>query len=345
MFDFILKKSIKKNKNNTIKRRWKKYSVKKREKKPFIIKNRTKKGGVNIKKLNCSPIVENKTVNKNSCFTPEIIIQLKDAYNKRHENDKIVSKKPNDIWKELSYKMDHCNEEFCWLEKLDKETKEKVKNYFSPKHPKEWIENPNEWLSNEDILAVLRQYEQKYKEFKFLGPSMIDFDKVLENNNCVENELCHFSLEKMIENKKSKIGIIFNLDDHTKSGSHWVSLFIDIPEKVIFYFDSAGAKIPLEIKVFKDRVIEQGMKLQNKINFVYHDNEDNDHQQGNTECGMYSLFFIITMLTGNFINSMLTGNTDIKTNLSLEDKLLLFQKKKIDDESISQYRKIYFNAP
>ena len=37
-------------------------------------------------------------------------------------------------------------------------------------------------------------------------------------------EICNFNLNKMIKNKK-KIGFIFNLDPHTKGGSHWVSMF------------------------------------------------------------------------------------------------------------------------
>ena len=38
----------------------------------------------------------------------------------------------------------------------------------------------------------------------------------------------------------NKIGIIFNTDPHNKSGSHWISLFIDVKKKIICFFDSVG---------------------------------------------------------------------------------------------------------
>ena len=36
----------------------------------------------------------------------------------------------------------------------------------------------------------------------------------------------------------NKIGVIFNLDKHDQSGSHWVAMFIDLENKFFFYFDS-----------------------------------------------------------------------------------------------------------
>ena len=47
---------------------------------------------------------------------------------------------------------------------------------FTPYKPTEWEKNPVEWLSNFDILNVLKQYEEKYSDFKFIGPTPIDFN-------------------------------------------------------------------------------------------------------------------------------------------------------------------------
>jgi hypothetical protein len=49
---------------------------------------------------------------------------------------------------------------------------------------------------------------------------------------------------------------------------------------------------------------------------------------------MYSLFFIITMLT---------GIVEETTKLSLAKKIKLFKGGKIPDEYIEQYRNVYFN--
>ena len=64
---------------------------------------------------------------------------------------------------------------------------------------------------------------------------------------------------------KNKIAIVFNLDRHDQPGSHWVSLFIDLECKFIFYFDSAGNPIPEEIKVLKDRLIKEAMEMHMKM--------------------------------------------------------------------------------
>jgi hypothetical protein len=59
------------------------------------------------------------------------------------------------------------------------------------------------------------------------------------------------------------------------------------------------------------------------------------HQYGNTECGVYSLFFIITMLT---------GETDLHKFKSVKQKINFFKNKRIPDKYISKFRELYFNA-
>jgi hypothetical protein len=45
-------------------------------------------------------------------------------------------------------------------------------------------------------------------------------------------------------------------------------------------------------------MIEQGKELSRPIHFKFIQNYPKTHQYSNTECGMYSLFFIITFLIG-----------------------------------------------
>lgn len=312
--------------------------IRKQTKRIYNNLNKTKK----IEKMNCNPFVENKTIHKDSCYTPNVLEQIKDSYNNFHQTDKIISKNVIEIWNELNKRLTYCNKEDCWLEQIkDVNLKNNIDKYiFAPDYPKEWDKNPNEWLSNFDILNVLKQYEKKYENFEFIGPSAIDFDKKVKeyNCNCVENKLCHFSLKNNIVKKKNKIGIIFNTDNHDQSGSHWVSLFIDIKNKFIFYFDSNGEPIPKEIDILKDRIIIQGKELYKPIHFKYIDNHKTEHQMGNTECGMYSLFFIITMLTNK---TELNKNK----NMTFKDKIKLFKKTRIPDKYVEKYRKKYFNTP
>ena len=323
--------------------------------------SKTVKNATHIKhKMTCSPHSAHikPAYLHDTCYTPAILEHIKVEYNKSHPaKDHIRAKDPAKIWKELDRRLSHCNKEDCWLNQIrDAKLRKMIDRYmFAPDQPYEWKRNPTEWLSNYDILNVLEQYELVYKNFEFIGPTPIDFDTRLggESNaydignerklpesagagskKCVWNDLCHFSLKEKIREKRTKIGIIFNLDKHDESGSHWVSLFIDIKRRFLFYFDSAGGDMPPEVKTFIERVQLQAKELQ--FQFKEYTNGSHDHQQGNTECGMYSLFFIVTMLTGK--------HTPTSKSMSLGKILELFLHGNIPDKTMEDYRDEYFNV-
>jgi hypothetical protein len=297
-------------------------------------KNKTIKN--TLKKMVCSPSVIGNTSVNNSCFTDSVLLYLKEVYNKHHPISKIDYKQPAKIWNSLKNKLSHCKQEDCWLNEInDENVRSNIdKLLFAPDSPAKWIKHPDEWLSNLDINNVLKQYEIKFPQFKTLKPSPIDFDSKMNgiDGPCVNNDLCNFNIETYIKLNKTKIGIVYNLDKHNQSGSHWVSLFIDIDDKYIFFMDSAGETIPPQIKKFVTRVIEQATDL--GILLKYYENSPLEHQHGNTECGMYSLFFIITLLTNQVKN---------KEFKSLKQKINFFTKKRIPDKYIFNYRKQYFN--
>ena len=286
------------------------------------------------RRMNCSPAVKKISVN-NSCYTPKILIMIRDAYNKDNMENKISESEPTKLWKILNDRFVKCQTEDCWLNQIkDANLKKRIDRYiFAPDKPYEWKSNPNEWLSNFDIMNVLEQYEHAYKNFEFIGPTPIDFDKIVDNR-CVQNELCNFKLSEHIKNGKTKIGIIFNLSPHTSSGSHWVSLFIDVKEQVIFFFDSAGDAIPDEIQTLVHRIQKQATEYDGK-KYTFYQNHPKEHQMGNTECGVYSLFFIITMLTGKSPLS--------RGRINMQKKIQLFKKRTIGDKYIEKYRNVYFN--
>jgi hypothetical protein len=305
------------------------------------LRNRTQKNN----KINCSPSVKKNVINSSTCFTSDVLIKIKEAYNINHPQSKIKNTNSRKIWWELKKRLD-CKKEDCWLEQInDSNLKTSIRRHiFAPKHPPEWNSNPDEWLSNYDIEDVAKQYELSNPEFKMIGPTSIDFDTKLPENGgtCVLEDLCNFNLVNFIKTKKTKIGIVFNLDRHDQSGSHWVSLFIDINAKYIIYFDSADNDIPPEIwkknltgKIIPlvNRIINQGNEIGIKLKF--YNNSGNQHQQSNTECGMYSLFFIITMLTGETVFT--------KGKLSNKARRDLFLKRRIPDKTVFGHRKIYFN--
>lgn len=290
-----------------------------------------------LKKVNCSPIILGlgKQATRETCYTIDILKRIRNEYNKDHPQAPIHEENPRELWMILNERLTHCAAEDCWLDEIDDTTlRKQIDNYvFAPDSPPEWDANPNEWLTNYDILDVLDQYEIAYPHFLFLGPSPIDFDTKI-NATCVERTLCDFSVKRCLDDGKTKIGIIFNTDPHDKSGSHWISMFIDLEDYFVFYFDSAGDEIPDEVAALRDRIIKEAAK--ESITLKYYDNHGRQHQRGNTECGMYSLFFIITMLTGRVgMNKRAT---------SLEKRIQLFMRGNIKDKYIERYRNVYFNG-
>ena len=166
----------------------------------------------------------------------------------------------------------------------------------------------------------------------------------LEKRKCVSEEHCNFFLEDYLREKVTKIAMVFNTANHRHKGEHWFSLFVDVEHAFIFYFDSAppNYSIPLQIQRLIHKIKKQGMQVsgqhqeQEPIAFRVFTNLANPHQSSNGECGMYSLFFIITMLT---------GNSPFKQNMTWQEKIDLFRKVRIDDKFVNMYRGVYFNHP
>jgi len=324
------------------------------------------------KSMSCSPFVEKTKIHTETCYTHETLKHIQYHYNNTHPNDKITTNSPVELWKELKTKITSCSNqpEDCWLKTIkDNNMRNKIDEIlFAPDAPMEWKDNPNEWLSNHDISKVLKQYEKTYPEFKYFEPSPIDFDKKPKQKygKCVSDELCQFKLEPLLRKGKRKIGFVFNLDKHTQDGSHWVSMFLDIDDHFIFFFDSTGDDIPDEISKLKDRIVEQASVIGIELHFLK--NHPSSHQYQDTECGMYSLFFIITLLTNSLveIDSLKKRRGPKKTkkrNYKMQfrklqnqhvsiykienmPKIKLFRSdKRIPDEMMEKYRKRYFNIP
>jgi hypothetical protein len=239
-----------------------------------------------------------------------------------------------------------CKSSFddCWYNKIkNTELRDKIAKYiFAPTHPKSWNKNPNEWLSNIDILKVLRQYESTYSNFKFFEPTTIDFDLKLNTNKCVSDEICNIDIIDYIKNqKKTEFGFIFNLDKHTGGGTHWVSFYFSFNHRVAFFFDSVGDPIPDEVAKLRDRIFTQCKTMDGdsgNVRMRFYQNSPFNHQRGNNECGMYSLYFITTMITRK-INGKLT---------KIADLFRYFKGKlvgRITDSKMNSMRGELFNKP
>ena len=282
-----------------------------------------------LKKIHCNPSNNSDFIVPSSCMKKNTIEILKDAFNQFYPLTTIRANNSKQIWKQLKSNLTHCEREDCWLDVIgdDRIREDLKKELYAPFQPDEWNHNPVTWLTNHDILNVLVQYEQSHADFKFIGPTPIDFNSTPLHyyGKCVCQELCKMNVDTYLSQGINNVGIVFNLDKHTDSGSHWVSMFIDLRNKDVFYFDSNGIKPPMEVnKLIQD--------LQTNKDYTAHINTM-EHQLQNTECGMYSLYFIISMLNEKLDRKKMTRK-------DLFEKL---QHVRISDKKMKKLREKYFN--
>ena len=191
--------------------------------------------------------------------------------------------------------------EWSFLQALplsDSEKQTLAKQYLRPLQPSKWKDDPDMWLDSSNIENVMVQYEEAFPSFEFMGPFPIDFaapDPYATSGGgkkCLIPEICGLRVEKALREGTKSIGIVYNLDPHFKDGSHWVANFIDIPNHKCYYFDSYGYEPPKQVATFMKWLTTQDPKMKLMYNARV-------FQHLGSECGMYSMYFIIRMLAGD----------------------------------------------
>lgn len=272
----------------------------------------------------------------NSCIPLSQLVEMAKAYNKNlSKSGKLIklhpkiqtlnpSKYKKYLLKHFSYRFKNvCDNQRCWIEQkfvnnMNNENKNKLKNLtFRPKGPNGQFA----WLSTLDINKVMKQYEQKYKTFKFIGAVPIDFDDLNFPVDFASAKLKEVMSEKFIysdlykKNKIDKIGVVFNLDEHYKSGSHWVGAFGDLKKGKIYYYDSYGTEPEERISKFLRRLARVSEKIGVDPDSIDARHNTTQHQRGGSECGVFSLNFILKMLNGYSLDDVMkSGITDSEVN-------------------------------
>lgn len=264
-----------------------------------------------------------------------------------------------EIWLRMKDKYrNHCKSEHCWIERakdrLSRKERKRLRSRFRPKAPRSWKQKPAQWLTNVDIERVLRQYERRYPTFFFAGVFPLDFNEDASTTNpsfsskagggsggdddddthinattcVVDSPLCGVHLPSTTLPKTrdgstpQQWGIVLNLDRNGEPGSHWVAVFSDWTHHRVYFYDSNGKPPPTEAR----RLLTQ---LQ-----THHDTHHPDtpmevvvntrqHQFQNTECGVYAIHFITSMLDG----------------VSFKD---FVEERAVTDREMALYRRFYF---
>lgn len=286
--------------------------------------------------MKCAPT---KKYTDGSCFTIEQLKNIAKSYNERNSEKIDLSLDKKQLVDVLETKLsDKCSEQTCWL-RLDVikelENDDIETNTFRPKGPNKKYE----WLSTTHINDVIYQYQKKYPEFLFLGAVPLDFEDlpVLGIHNIRFSDL-----EKQ---GKKKIGMVINLDEHYKNGSHWVALFTNLDKFEVYYFDSVGKKPLKRTRKFINKITKYLYQKKFGENLPLNEvvNQLNDikktkkafsnkyiknlvdggidirynniqHQKENSECGVYSINFIIRSVEGE-------GFDNIISNINEDDEM------------------------
>lgn len=301
------------------------------------VKNENGLQAVNEK---CAP---SKKYEDGSCLTLKTLIGMAKQYNKFIDNpekysgvrgsaENIIRKRIEPKWdpniplskkkyrkyllKELEDRLKSvCDNQLCWL-KLefmkrieDGDLKREIyQETYRPIGPKGRFK----WLSTTNVNKVMYQYEKDHPEFKFLGTVPIDFDDIPVG-------IKELNFNELYDKGTKKLGCVFNLDEHYKSGSHWVSMFADLDGGNVEFFDSYGIKPDRRIMKLMQRI--SNACKERGLNSVISWNK-NRHQFKNSECGVYSMNYIIRRLAGE-------KEKDITQNA-------------ISDEQINKCRDVYF---
>jgi hypothetical protein len=300
--------------------------------------------------MKCAP---SKKYSNGSCFSLDTLIKIAKNYNTKNKDKIDINLPKQELVDTLKNKLsDKCDEQTCWLrldivKELDNE--DILTNTFRPKGPSKKYE----WLSTTHINDVIKQYQSMHKDFIFLGAVPLDFEDLPVLGI---SDLNFADLEKQ---GKTKIGMVINLDEHYKNGSHWVALYTDLKKNQIYYFDSLGRRplkrtrkyinkitkymynkkynttLPLndvvdKIKSVKNlpetninKVIKSTQYLNNLFNGGFDIKYNHiQHQFDNSECGVYSINFVVRLVGGESFDSVINDITK--------------------DEEMNANRKLYF---
>lgn len=262
-------------------------------------------------------------------------ISLNESY---FEKSEYFNKKLNELENNVSILIDliinqnintPCPNKYLCLHYIHK-LHEKISGNNMLSLPSDWKNNVNKlckfykdkkdfnlsWLSNVDIDNALKKFENKYSNYLHLGTFPIDFQKK-DDNECIgylfsQQKLKNMNLktcDMILPKDKKLFSIILNTDKSDGGGEHWFAIFIDNITEHIYIFDSASTNSENTKKKYVQKLIKNlvdfigGSKNYNNNHILF--NTVQHQHKSNSECGMYSIYFTLSLLhASNNSNSL-----------------------------------------
>lgn len=232
---------------------------------------------------NCAPNIGDST----SCFTLEELQAIATSYNASSKGKKIKipngdsAKSKGLLRKRIADRL--SKDECSWVDSpyvqhiQSTELRTKLEQFTcKPKPPR----GRKQWLTTFDINNVLVQYERAYSHFTYMGALPCDFYK-------------YISLKQMDFTTPGLYGFVLNIDTRGQKGSHWVALCIDTFHKTCEYFDSVGNAPNRCIRACIVHLFEHYIQ-----GYTYLENNI-VHQRQNSECGVYSIYYLVQRIHGS----------------------------------------------
>jgi hypothetical protein len=247
------------------------------------------------------------------CTSDETMNKLKNAFNLSGSKYDMMSKLKK-MFKVVKERDLYNNDKIKKVIGLTAE-KELMCN-FKQKGPAEG----NAWLSNFDIEAILQAWKGIYKKkgffyFDYHPRDFADINMPLETTD----------LDDLIKIGYRKMGVVLNTDIHTGPGKHWVCIFCDFSTSgtsedpwTLEYFNSSGNPPLQEFHGWLVSRCSYISKNTNKICKVIRV-RNKQLQFGDSECGVYCLFYIWCRLEGFSYKTFM--------NINIPDEIIQYFRK------------------
>lgn len=218
----------------------------------------------------------------------------------KHAKTAIVNKAGAEIFDindavEKVKKQTGCNDTVCTLSKLP-ESETLINESLKPSGPR----NTTGLLSNFNIDHSLGQWALEFDTFYPCPFAMVDFATCGDHLGTVDMKSVMSGVSsgfKLLDGSTRVIfdcfGCVMNTDYSTGGGKHWVAIFVDCREGhepwTVEYFNSTGNPPPKQVVVWMEETTAALSELNKTESVIV---TKFDHQESQTECGNYSLYFI-----------------------------------------------------
>ena len=229
------------------------------------------------------------------CSTPEILQLMRDFYKMRTRRNVQGPKVIDLLKKELNVKGEACilkNDKFNEFAK-QRGKQGIIENYIKTTIKPSGPRDNNEWLNNFHIDHTFALLEKTHPLFRRIPYQMIDFHTVRQQEETLSD------IDFVEEYKKGKrlFGCAINTDTSSGSGIHWFAFFVNLEKKpyTIEFFDSTGRSMDPQVREYAMTLKADLEKAKLPVQLI---ENRRVHQRENSECGVYTSFYIYARVNG-----------------------------------------------